>query len=102
MTTAAAVDWLDKEDFSPAPTSAELQEFFGIPPAPPGELDANIRSKRKHWKKKQQKDRSDEARQYAGAVLQAIADAEDSLKRGAAATGGDIAFPTSTRDREPA
>jgi hypothetical protein len=102
MTTAAAVDWLDKEDFAPAPTSAELQEFFGIPPSMPAELDANIRQKRKHWKKKQQKARSSEALQYAGAVLQAIADAEDALKRGAAASGGEIAFQTNTRDREPA
>lgn len=102
MTTAAAVDWLDKEDFAPAPTPDELQQFFGIPPSPPGELDANIREKRKHWKKKQQKARSEEALQYAGAVLQAIADAEDALKRGAAATGGDITFQAGARDREPA
>lgn len=102
MTTAAIADWLDKEDFTSAPTSAELQEFFGIPPSVPAELDANIRQKRKHWKKKQQKARSEEALQYAGAVLQAIADAEDALKRGASASGGEIAFQTSTRDREPA
>ena len=66
----------------------DLQEFFGIPPSPPEALGANIREKRKYWKKKQQKARSDDALAVAGAVLQAIADAEDALTRGAAATGG--------------
>ena len=88
MPTATALDWLNTEDFAEAPTPRDLQEFFGIPPSPPESLDANIREKRKYWKKKQQKARSDEALRFSASVLQAIADAEDALKRGAAATGG--------------
>jgi hypothetical protein len=88
MSTPTALDWLNTEDFAEVPTPRDLQEFFGIPPSPPESLDANIREKRKYWKKKQQKARSDEALSFAGSVLQAIADAEDALKRGAAATGG--------------
>jgi hypothetical protein len=96
MTTATAIAWLDTPDFAPVPTSHDLQEFFGIPPSPPEALDANIREKRKYWKKKQQKARSDELLRLTGGVLQAIADAEDALKRGAAATGGG------ERDAQPA
>jgi hypothetical protein len=96
MTTATAIAWLDTTDFAPVPTPRDLQEFFGIPPSPPDALDVNIREKRKYWKKKQQKARSDELLQLAGGVLQAIADAEDALKRGAAATGGG------ERDAQPA
>jgi hypothetical protein len=92
MTTATALEWLDTQDFPAAPTPRDLQEFFGIPPAPPEALDGNIREKRKYWKKKQQKARSDEALKWAGAVLQAIADAEDVLKRGASSTGSGPAF----------
>jgi hypothetical protein len=88
MTTATALDWLNTTDYAPVPTPGDLEEFFGIPPSPPEALGGNIREKRKHWKKKQQKARSDEALKFAGAVLQAIADAEDALKRGAAASGG--------------
>src|ERR1035441_1325906 len=88
MTTATALNWLNAADFAPVPAPGDLQEFFGIPPSPPEALGSNIREKRKYWKKKQQKARSDDALAYAGAVLQAIADAEDALTRGAAATGG--------------
>jgi hypothetical protein len=103
MTTTTALEWLNQEDFAPTPTPADLQGFFGIPPSPPSDLDVNIREKRKYWKKKQQKARSDDALKWAGAVLQAIADAEDALKRGAAATGGGDGKPQSgARDREPA
>lgn len=102
MTTATAIDWLNATDFAPAPTPGDLQEFFGIPPSPPDALPANIREKRKYWKKKQSKARSEEALQFAGAVLQAIADAEDALIRGAAATGGgDAEFQPRAGDREP-
>jgi hypothetical protein len=102
MTTATAIDWLNATDFAPTPTPADLQEFFGIPPAPAETLPANIREKRKYWKKKQSKARSEEALQFAGAVLQAIADAEDALIRGAAATGGgDAEFQPRVGDREP-
>lgn len=103
MPTATSIEWLNSADFSPTPTPTDLQGFFGIPPAPPAELDANIREKRKYWKKKQQKARSDDALNFAGAVLQAIADAEDALKRGAAATGGgDREFEAGTTERTPA
>lgn len=103
MTTATALEWLNQEDFAATPTPGDLRAFFGIPPSPPEELDANIREKRKFWKKKQQKARSAEALNWAGAVLQAIADAEDALKRGAAATGGgESEFQPGVRDREPA
>ncbi|HET7014244.1 MAG TPA: hypothetical protein VFI65_10050, partial [Streptosporangiaceae bacterium] len=103
MPTATSIEWLNSADFAPTPTPRDLQEFFGIPPSPPEELDANIREKRKYWKKKQQKARSDEALNFAGAALQAIADAEDSLKRGAAATGGgDREFEAGTAERAPA
>jgi len=88
MPTPTALDWLNAEDFAEVPTPLDLQEFFGIPPSPPESLDVNIREKRKYWKKKQQKARSDEALRFSASVLQAIADAEDALKRGAAATGG--------------
>ena len=103
MAIATAIEWLNQEDFAATPTPADLREFFGIPPSPGEALDANIREKRKYWKKKQQKARSDDALKWAGAVLQAIADAEDALKRGAAASGGgDAEFEPGARDREPA
>lgn len=103
MTTATSVSWLDTNDFAQVPTPVDLTEFFGIPPAPPEALGDNIREKRKYWKKKQQKARSDEALSFAGAVLQAIADAEDALKRGAAATGGgEREFQPGQTDRAPA
>jgi hypothetical protein len=103
MTTATALDWLDTQDFAEVPTPSDLQEFFGIPPSPPEALDANIREKRKYWKKKQQKARSDEALEFAASVLQAIADAEDALKRGAAATGGgDSGFQPGVPERAAA
>src|SRR5580704_2408235 len=99
MSTATALDWLDAADFAPVPPPGDLQEFFAIPPAPPEVLGANIREKRKYWKKKQQKARSDDALAFAGAVLQAIADAEDALTRGAAATGGgDTEFQPGATD----
>lgn len=102
MSTTTALDWLDAADFAPVPTPGDLQEFFGIPPAPPETLGSNIREKRKYWKKKQQKARSDDALAFAGAVLQAIADAEDALTRGAAATGGgDTEFQPGATDRAP-
>lgn len=88
MTTATALQWRDTEDYAAEPTPRDLEEFFGIPPSPPDELDANIRAKRKYWKAKQQKARGDDAVARASAVLQAIAHAEDALKRGAAAVGG--------------
>lgn len=103
MTTATALDWLDQQDFAEVPTPCDLQEFFGIPPSPPEALDANIREKRKYWKKKQQKARSDEALEFSAGVLQAIADAEDALKRGAAATGsGESGFQPGAPDRAAA
>ena len=76
MTTATTdLEWLNTADFAPVPTPKDLEAFFGIPPSPPEELGANIREKRKYWRKKQQKARSDDALNYSGAVLQAIADA---------------------------
>jgi hypothetical protein len=102
MTTTTALEWLNQEDFAPTPTPADLQGFFGIPPSPPSDLDVNIREKRKYWKKKQQKARSEDALKWAGAALQAVADAEDALKRGAAATGGGGEPQPGVRDREPA
>jgi len=104
MATATALEWLDTQDFPATPSPRDLEEFFGIPPSPPEALDGNIREKRKYWKKKQQKARSDEALSWAGAVLQAIADAEDALKRGAAATGGgtDHEFQPGPSERAPA
>jgi hypothetical protein len=102
MATATALEWLNTADFAPVPTPADLSEFFGIPPAPPEELDANIREKRKYWKKKQQKARSDAAENFADAALQAIADAEDALKRGSAASGGgEKEFQAGAADRAP-
>jgi hypothetical protein len=102
MTADTALDWLNATDFAPTPTPADLQEFFGIPPSPPDELAGNIRQKRKYWKKKQSKARSDDALRFAEAVLQAIADAEDALIRGSAATGGgDAEFQPGVGDRDP-
>lgn len=102
MTTATALEWLDTQDFAVTPAPSDLQEFFGIPPSPPEALDANIREKRKYWKKKQQKARSEEGLRLAGSVLQAIADAEDALKRGTAATGGgDREAQPAAPDRSP-
>lgn len=88
MTTATVQEWLDIPDFSVQAGNQELEAFFGIPPAPRDALDVNIRDKRKHWKKKEQKSRTEDGLRRAGGVLQAIADAEDQLKRGAAAAGG--------------
>lgn len=102
MTTATAQAWLETPDYSPGASNAELEAFFGIPPSPPEALDVNIRDKRKHWKKKQQKARSEDALRRAGGVLQAIADAEDQLKRGArAAGGGTRAADSADVDRTP-
>jgi hypothetical protein len=103
MATATGLDWLNTTDFAPVPTPRDLEEFFGIPPSPPEALGGNIREKRKYWKKKQQKARSEDALSFSGAVLQAIADAEDALKRGAAATGGgDNEFQPGESDRAAA
>lgn len=103
MATATALGWLNTTDYAPVPAPKDLEEFFGIPPSPPEALGVNIREKRKYWKKKQQKARSDEALTWAGAVLQAIADAEDALKRGAAATGGgESEFQPGEPERVPA
>ena len=52
MTTATAIEWMDATEFAEVPTPRDLQEFFGIPPSPPDDLGANIRAKRKYWKKK--------------------------------------------------
>jgi hypothetical protein len=102
MTTATAIEWIDATEFTEVPTPRDLQEFFGIPPSPLEDLGANIRATRKYWKKKEQKARSDEALNYAGAVLQAIADAEDALTRGATATGGgEGEFQPGASDRAP-
>lgn len=100
MTPATALEWLDTLDYAPSPTARDLQEFFGIPPSPPEDLDANIREKRKHWKKRQQKARVEELERRAEAVLQAIAEAEDALKRGATASGGGQAAAEAA-DRAP-
>jgi hypothetical protein len=87
MTTTTDALWVSTTDYPVDPRPQDLQEFFGIPPDPPEALDGNIREKRKHWKKKQSKARSDEALGFAEAVLQAIAEAEDALKRGAEVHG---------------
>lgn len=103
MPTATALDWRDATEYAEVPTPRDLQEFFGIPPSPPADLGANIRTKRKYWKAKEQKARSDEALRYAGAVLQAIAEAEDALTRGAATSGGGAReFQPGAPDRAPA
>jgi len=102
MTTTTEVHWLNESDYAEDPTPRDLQEFFGIPPSPPEVLASNIREKRKYWKKKQQKARADEALAKAGAVLQAIAEAEDALMRGGTATGGGTAGTQSAApDRAP-
>ncbi|MBO0820084.1 MAG: hypothetical protein J2P26_04460 [Nocardiopsaceae bacterium] len=88
MPAAAGTRWLEAADYAPEPTPRDLREFFGIPPDPPEALGDNIRTKRKHWKKKQTKARSADALKFAEAVLQAIAEAEDILTRGATASGG--------------
>jgi hypothetical protein len=102
MATATALDWRDTTEYAERPTPRDLMEFFGIPPSPPTDLDANIREKRKYWKKKEQKARTEDFLKAAGAVLQAIAEAEDALKRGAAATGGgEAVIPTGAPERVP-
>lgn len=102
MPTATALDWRDTPEFADRPAPGDLLEFFGIPPSPPEELNANIRDKRKYWKKKEQKARTEEGLKLAGGVLQAIADAEDALIRGAAATGhGEAPIPAGAPDRVP-
>lgn len=102
MTTTTEVHWLNESDYAEDPTPRDLQEFFGIPPSPPEALASNIREKRKYWKKKQQKARADEALAKAGAVLQAIAEAEDALMRGGTASGGGTAdTQTAAPDRAP-
>jgi hypothetical protein len=98
MAPATALDWMNETDFALQPTPSDLMEFFGIPPSPPGDLDANIREKRKYWRKKQQKARADEMIAFADAVLQAIAEAEDALKRGATATGGENQYEPGSTD----
>ena len=101
-TATADLEWLQATDYSAVPTPVDLQSFFGIPPSPPEDLDRNIREKRKYWKSKQSKARSEEALRFSEAVLQAIDDGEDALKRGAAASGGgDAEFESATVDRAP-
>ena len=104
MTTATATaEWLETTDYAPVPQPTDLKEFFGVPPAPETELDQNIRSKRRHWKKRREKARSVEGLNFAESVLQAIADAEDALKRGAAAAGGgETEFAAGPSRTEPA
>jgi hypothetical protein len=102
MPTATAIEWMDTTEYAETPTPRDLMEFFGIPPSPPEELGDNIRAKRKYWKKKEQKARSDEFLALAGAVLQAIAEAEDVLTRGGTATGGGDRGPQPrASDRPP-
>lgn len=101
MPTATAIEWMDTAEYAETPAPRDLMEFFGIPPSPPEDLGANIRAKRKHWKKKEQKARSDEFLARAGAVLQAIAEAEDALIRGGTATGGDRGTQPRASDRPP-
>src|SRR6185437_9072443 len=60
MPTATAIEWMDTTEYAETPTPRDLMEFFGIPPSPPEELGENIRAKRKYWKEKEQKARSDE------------------------------------------
>src|SRR5690348_3930505 len=101
MPTATAIEWMDTTEYTETPTPRDLLGFFGIPPSPPEELGANIRAKRKYWKKKEQKARSEEFLALTGAVLQAIAEAEDVLTRGGTATGGDRGSQPRASDRPP-
>lgn len=89
MTATTEIEWLHETDYPASPTPTDLKEFFGIPPAPDTDnsLNENIREKRKLWRGKSAKSRTDEARKRADAVLNAIAEAEDSIKRGAASDG---------------
>jgi hypothetical protein len=102
MATATELQWLQIADYSVTPTPTDLRQFFGIPPSPPEELDHNIREKRKYWKQKQSKARADEALAFATAVLSAIDDAEDALKKGGAAAGGnETPYGSNEVDRSP-
>lgn len=85
MSTTADSLWLQTPDYPGTPTPQDLKEFFGIPPSPDTDeqLNANIREKRKVWKKRRSHARTDDALKLYDAVLQAIAEAEDFLKRGA-------------------
>lgn len=87
-TTPTETKWLYASDYPPAPNPRDLKEFFGIPPTPdtPENLDQNIREKRKLWRKKVNNG-SAEGRKHADAVLQAIDEAEDAVKRGASSDG---------------
>jgi hypothetical protein len=81
----AAVEeaWLYLDDSDEFDSTDALYEFFGLSSDDPGELDEHIRTKRLLWRHRQARARTQGASQYAAAVLDAIAWAEDRLKRGA-------------------
>jgi hypothetical protein len=88
MMTSDQSQWIYIADFPKQPDPHDLKEFFGIPPSPDTDeqLTKNIRRKRTTWHTKTNKG-SEEGRRHAEMVMSAIDEAEDSLKRGATATG---------------
>ena len=101
--------WVYSPDYPITAAPRDLKEFFGIPPSPDTQeqLDQNIREKRKVWHQKANKGRTNEGRKFAEAVLSAIGDAEDAIKRGAKSDpsrkeiefdAGDTTSPPTTMD----
>ncbi len=75
--------WLESIDLPVQPAPTDIRAFFGIPPDPEENLDANISKKRRHWRSKtRQNVTSEGAKRKVDQALKIIAALEQQLKRG--------------------
>jgi hypothetical protein len=81
--TATATNWVQTVEIPEAPGEQDLRAFFGIPPDPEEELDANIRRKRRAWRSKvRERKASPAAEKKVAFALKLIDELERRLKRG--------------------
>ena len=75
--------WLESLDLPAQPAPTDIRAFFGVPPDPEDQLDANISKKRRHWRSKtRQHVTSEVAKRKVDQALRIIAALEQQLKRG--------------------
>ncbi|MGN6190007.1 MAG: hypothetical protein ACTHOE_14025 [Conexibacter sp.] len=81
--TAAKAPWVDSIEIADQPQEADIKAFFGVPPDPEEQLDANIRRKRRAWRGKvRAQAASATAEKKVEFALKLIAELERRLKRG--------------------